>query len=1281
MTSENQHMDKSKLSPTSVDSTGQMRGWFKLIETIRKTEPPSNSSTPISININGHQSHSPEPIHFDEIFPPESPSTEAFEDIPTYTTPPTPKSTSSKRSSSRHKKITIRKSSRSKDFSSINSTTIDEENISLRKRQSFDSSLNSISIIPIATDLQSLPGHNEDELRDHRYLDYADVNTLSIHLHSCLHIDKKFSSSIKQQFFKTRHNILNKIFKIDYFKKSQKLSDTKKDESIKTDISSTSSTSFKIDWSVNRRSSSTHRYEPKNIFHILQLNPKKQIFLPTKTNFEEKLSGEEQINLHYEHMQKLLVRTYYPHFHIAVQRGHYFGSKSKLFMKQNNLPIIINPRSPTDIDDTMTIKLNSPISTFEHDSRKRGRRLKHKHNREKPRAITSIERRVSEEIPAVVILTSPPTEKEVNNNTIINRKRKPSITIHSQVSETKKKKIILPLSPEIITNESQDLSYSDSDDDILPDELPKQNFIKNGLRSNYYKTNNEIDSKLTNSKSRLSRRQQSTSGSLPPFYTAIFQSEENRSSYIDYKLPYDIYWLNQKSGNTISSPTELVSPPKKKKSSESKQKQPLPNKRIIRNISIDPSIQHHLLSPTKKHHLNKNIIKMEELTEDEKQIVSQSFIFLKRNLRRIKEQNEFKDKNNNQQKQHNDHPLSPLFFAQNYFHRNSSEQRHHTEILSHKDLLNVFYNHIRRSHFGKTGQYYLELIDKTCYYAQLAQLTLILNDMFELLLNFKCYNSDIHPSNALKKCPLKRLFPMYYEIISKPIDLSIIRNKLDNGEYFSYESFEHDFLLLFTNAITYCGEDSDVGRAVNELQRYFTDILKVHYELTINLFNNINDQNQNERNLDIFKDFLTCFHEKEVIDGQVRETMYDIIYDLDNTQPIVYKTVTPTTTSTHRTTKNTCTNDSIIHCRCTSVYDETLLIQCYACQLWQHAACVTVTDTSRPYFCFECHPLCEQNPSDCLKTNVCIPDVNQSSYLTITRSDGLSVRVNESYFILKQEEVDKQSISPFSTSYDIFCIERLWIDENNIVRASGFYYLRPYETFHEVNRKFFPNEVFRFPSTSDSIELTSIIRPCYVLDPGTFCKGKPICEYGSRILSTDLFICEYRVDKLARTFTRLPKSKHIGINTKSYCFDNYIEKLSIKRDYQPHQKEYYQQTTRRRSTIHSSKLTGKQLEEKSSHIDGIIEKIYCHYHHPNLIPHETKVSPDQFFQQPTINETNTNRGSKRLRNKNHISSPIVTKKRCTHSISSNDNLIETTSDTIISLLLDELIQAISSPLA
>jgi hypothetical protein len=232
-----------------------------------------------------------------------------------------------------------------------------------------------------------------------------------------------------------------------------------------------------------------------------------------------------------------------------------------------------------------------------------------------------------------------------------------------------------------------------SDEDVLPDELPKQNFIKNGLRSNYYKTTNDTDLKSIrfvfnktfvqqkqfifsftfSNKHRLLRRRRHSSGSLPPFYTGIFQSDEEILSYIDYQLPFDIYWFSQKQGNTITTPSKPINPTKNKKSTESKQKQALPNKRIVRNTSIDPFVQQNLLaasSTNNKKAINKNLIKMEELTEHEKQIVLQSSIFLKRNLRRIKEQKEIKDKNNNQHKQQVDEQSLPLFFSQNYYHSN-----------------------------------------------------------------------------------------------------------------------------------------------------------------------------------------------------------------------------------------------------------------------------------------------------------------------------------------------------------------------------------------------------------------------------------------------------------------------------------------------------------------------------------------------------------------------------------------------------------------------------------
>lgn len=117
------------------------------------------------------------------------------------------------------------------------------------------------------------------------------------------------------------------------------------------------------------------------------------------------------------------------------------------------------------------------------------------------------------------------------------------------------------------------------------------------------------------------------------------------------------------------------------------------------------------------------------------------------------------------------------------------------------DLFYLFYNHIRRSHFAKTGRIHRELIDDECYYAQLAQLALILNEIVDLIINYRCENGVIVPSSILRKCPSKRLYPMYYEIIRQPIDLAMIRSKIDQGEYSSFAQFEEDFHLLIGNAI------------------------------------------------------------------------------------------------------------------------------------------------------------------------------------------------------------------------------------------------------------------------------------------------------------------------------------------------------------------------------------------------------------------------------------------------------------------------------------------------
>lgn len=267
--------------------------------------------------------------------------------------------------------------------------------------------------------------------------------------------------------------------------------------------------------------------------------------------------------------------------------------------------------------------------------------------------------------------------------------------------------------------------------------------------------------------------------------------------------------------------------------------------------------------------------------------------------------------------------------------------------------------------------------------------------------------------------------------------------------------------------------------------------------------------------------------------------------------------VTANGSSSFRSQRTNSSSEILVHCRCGSNCDETSLVQCYACQLWQHVACVTINDPTRPFFCFECDPSCEYSTKLCQKVNVFIQsslspcltfDDSYSSYSTLTRPDGFIVRTNESYFVHKQniKNLDPNVVSP---EFDILCVERLWIDDQGVGQASGFYYIRPNETFHEPSRSFFHNEVFRIPSSNDPLPIDSFVRPCYVVDQTTFRRGRPISDNVPRVRHEDMFICEFRVDRSARNFSKIQRAKLHRVNTKSYCFDNFIEPLIIRRDY------------------------------------------------------------------------------------------------------------------------------------
>lgn len=146
--------------------------------------------------------------------------------------------------------------------------------------------------------------------------------------------------------------------------------------------------------------------------------------------------------------------------------------------------------------------------------------------------------------------------------------------------------------------------------------------------------------------------------------------------------------------------------------------------------------------------------------------------------------------------------------------------------------------------------------------------------------------------------------------------------------------------------------------------------------------------------------------------------------------------------------------------------------------------------------------------------------------------------------IAASETVRKQN-RPFERRECIMLrVQYLAIAESTNQRILyGHHYLWPSETYHEPTRKFYENEVLRSP-ISEWAALEEVHSTCAVLDPATFAKGRP-----RAFKPEDVYICEFRVDRPAKAFSRIPKAGHYPVNMKNFAFEMFDEKLIIKRTY------------------------------------------------------------------------------------------------------------------------------------
>uniref|UniRef100_A0A182VWH7 Histone-lysine N-methyltransferase n=1 Tax=Anopheles minimus TaxID=112268 RepID=A0A182VWH7_9DIPT len=365
--------------------------------------------------------------------------------------------------------------------------------------------------------------------------------------------------------------------------------------------------------------------------------------------------------------------------------------------------------------------------------------------------------------------------------------------------------------------------------------------------------------------------------------------------------------------------------------------------------------------------------------------------------------------------------------------------------------------------------------------------------------------------------PSKKKTPLYYERIPKPIDLVQIETNIEQGAYRMPKIFEEDLLIMLSNAIKYYGINSPEGIA--------SEALKSHY--------------------------YTCKQQQvpklQAYIGEENELLRGFVPKKEPEED----TGVPKPKRGRRQEQT----EDIIRCICGLFKDEGLMIQCSKCLVWQHIECTKADPAVENYLCEKCDPR---------DVNYEIPlneftEEGYQYYISLMRGK-LQIRQTDTVYVLRDIPMSPDPNNPSApvrkhtyetigkieySECDIFRVESLWKDKDGRRFVYGHHYLRPHETYHEPTRRFYPNEVMRVP-LYEVIPIELVVDRCWVLDPITFCKGRPVDSSEPHV-----YICELRVDKSARLFSKISRHSH-PVCMKSYAFHKFEQKLKIAKTFAPH---------------------------------------------------------------------------------------------------------------------------------
>ncbi|XP_063695507.1 histone-lysine N-methyltransferase ash1 [Culicoides brevitarsis] len=510
-------------------------------------------------------------------------------------------------------------------------------------------------------------------------------------------------------------------------------------------------------------------------------------------------------------------------------------------------------------------------------------------------------------------------------------------------------------------------------------------------------------------------------------------------------------------------------------------------------------------------------------TEHEKLVIAEHHCFLMRNLRKVRRNNE--------------RPLCPVT-TPNAPTVNGKDPT--TPVSKSTTSLSVPMAAVRAPRNIRTRG--LAIFEDNPELEKSARVAVVLRSVCDDIHSFKENENDAQTLISKISLPNKKKLPLYYERILNPLDLNIIEHNVEKGLYNNPRLFDEDVKRMFNNAIIFYGISSPEGAAAHKLMEFYLSI-----------------KDKAAEKLDII------LGDKQLLDEFLKGLPK--IIPLKGKRPKVE-------------------SEDVIQCICGLYKDEGLMIQCSKCNVWQHIECTRADPEAENYLCERC------DTTKKVDYEITLNEHNEDGhqyYLSLMRDD-LQIRQGDTVYVLRDIPMSPDKENPDAPvrkhnyrtigdidfcQCDIFRVERLWKDAEGKRFVYGHHYLRPHETFHEPTRKFYPCEILRSP-LYEVVPIDLVMGRCWVLDPTTFCKGRPVESAEQHV-----YICEMRVDKSASTFAKIPKHQY-PVCTRSYAFTPFEEKLKIAKTFAPHDvKDIILPKEKKRKTKHEEV---QQIPRKSSPI-------------------------------------------------------------------------------------------------